>query len=319
MANQYNVACGMLVEPKNKPKRNVISTIIKRITGGTHDDEFKKCTPGFMCHSCRYRKALLCKKYHLYKKYGLKIALQYYFPNVSDNVIDKMCDIGVGNVERELRNYYENLYIKYKDESHSFFVNNILPQSFTYDNDVALKGNRFWKVILYMSIVSLYEKEFPCTTQISVRDTWSTRDDLDVYNNSDINYYYSFVDFFKLYLNLNTYTNTNFIDIYNIDDTNIDLNALFLIDSCKMLLAAFNWSITFLFDNSIFVNYDNHYYILNCFINTEFEKRIYVNIENNYDNIRHTTYEYLDLMVSNKLIVKASFKEYEWNYNNDSW
>lgn len=195
-----------------------------------------------MCRSCRYRKKLLCKKCHLYKKYSFKIALQHYFPNVTDNVIDKMCDIGVGNVERELRNYYENLYIKYKDESHSYFDNNILPQSFTYDNDVALKGKKFRKVILYMSIVSLYKKHFPYiahnnfngivdvenTSQIRVRDTWNmpTRDDLDVYNNSDINYY-SFVDFFKLYLHLNTFTNTDSIDRYNIDDTIIDLNALF--------------------------------------------------------------------------------------------
>jgi hypothetical protein len=129
MANQYNV-CGMLVEPKNKPRINIISKIIKRITGGTHDDEIKKCTPEFMCHSCRYRKKLLCKKYHLYNKYSFKMTLQYYFPNVSFNVISKMCDIGVGNVERELLNYYENLYIKHRRIAFIFRYN-ILPQSFT--------------------------------------------------------------------------------------------------------------------------------------------------------------------------------------------
>jgi hypothetical protein len=63
-----------------------------------------------------------------------------------------------------------------------------------------------------MSIVSLYEKDFPYiaqtnlngiidvenTTQINVRDTWNmsiTRDDLDVYKNSVINYN-SFCRFF---------------------------------------------------------------------------------------------------------------------------
>lgn len=77
---------------------------------GTHDDEFKKCTLEFMCHSCRYQKMTIMKRYHLYKKYSFKRSLQYYFPNVSENLINKMIDIGVGNVERELRNYYENIY-----------------------------------------------------------------------------------------------------------------------------------------------------------------------------------------------------------------
>jgi len=62
-----------------------------------------------------------------------------------------------------MRNYFEHLYVNVLDYAHVYFKTWVLPKSFMYDDDFALSGNPYWKVVAYVAIVNMYEHDFPYT------------------------------------------------------------------------------------------------------------------------------------------------------------
>jgi len=71
----------------------------------------------------------------------------------------KLVHIGVSDVERSMRDYYEELYVSNPDSGHAFFKNNILRKSpfSNCENDYALLGNNYWSKVLYLVLESEYK------------------------------------------------------------------------------------------------------------------------------------------------------------------
>lgn len=182
----------------------------------------------------------MCNNYHLYNRYyNFKLALQYYFPNASESVIYEMYKLSVGNIEREMRCYYEKLYIKNPDSSHSHFVNNILPKSFTYNDDFTLRGNKFWKVVLYVSGLEIYKNQYPDIARarlnaildyeiVNTKTCNNRARDIQQILHCDSNIHYTdneLYNFFQNFLYLNKYNyNTNDVEFYNFYQDFIYLN-----------------------------------------------------------------------------------------------
>jgi len=274
----------------------------------------------------------MCSNYHLYKnKYLLFSAIKYYFPAFKFNyeILDKMHSLGVGSVERDMRSYYEAMYITCPDSGHKYYTDNILPCSTTYDHDPALKFNNYWKVILYLSIVDIYNE----TYQSIARNNLNGILDVEQYNsksnislifdethqsiernrscdniseitrngvNDDITVHY-----FEMFMNYRYNNNidvivNNVIDRYNlhvaVDD---NVYQLYLLNLFGILMRLKRVSLKCLFDNNMTNIIDNYeYYAATC-ITPDIYKTFYINKNYMYTT---TAYDYLDLMVDHKSI-----------------
>jgi len=70
----------------------------------------------------------------------MQYVLYINFIYLPQNIILELVRIGSSDVERSMRDYYEELYIGETDENHNFFKNNVLRQSpfINCKNDYAL-------------------------------------------------------------------------------------------------------------------------------------------------------------------------------------
>jgi len=309
----YNVCCGNVISNSYRGLTMFLPCVKK--TG----NQSRTCNFHDMCQSCRTRKSQMCRNYHVYsQKNSTMLALQYYFPNVPRHVIQIMQKIGSSDVERDMRAYYERMYILSKDSGHLYYVNNILPKSFVYDDDVALAGNRYWKVILYASIISLYNNDYlsqPPTESLDIAlgplyDKPERSGSQSVCVKYDLitpplvfecEYRYMFITFFRTYLGSRKYIDPGFLSRYDLE-TDMDLNILFLINSCRALISLTNLSMKYLFDDSVvYVERVDKYYVLN-FCTEHIDTRICIDMESTC-NIK--PYDYLNLIVSDTSILKA--------------
>lgn len=320
MMNMYNTSCGDFID---KPLS--ITSPIKWLMW--YMAPKKVCTEMSMCKLCRSKKSKMCADYHLFRDKGrIRSALRYYFPNIASDeaLLSTMYNIGIGAVERGMRSYYENLYITHPDMNHMIFVNNVLPRSYTYDDDPALKNNNYWKVILYTSIVKTHSSEFAeiartrlngildtnrCTARSGGRDF---RKPLNPEPPESV-----FIEFFELYIE-NVYNNrlrTDYMDKYDLRSCiHIDVHKLQLISYCKILFDVFKYPIKYLYNTDyIQVNYlDCNYYVLTCNIpQAVFSKYGRISAKPTYDP---SSYDFLNLIVDDYMI-EAALDE----INDEAW
>jgi len=71
----------------------------------------------------------------------------------------ELVQIGLSEVERSMRDYYEELYISNPDSEHSFFKNSVLRKSpfSNCENDYALLGHNYWTKVLYLVLKGKYK------------------------------------------------------------------------------------------------------------------------------------------------------------------
>lgn len=276
--NIYNTSCGGPIIDE----RWSLKTTVKRLFGFQSP---KTCTLFSMCPSCRAKRSKMCGDYHLYKNIGkMNVTLRYYFKNISSDpaLLNTMYTLGVGAVERDMRSYYEKLYITRLDDNHKYFVDNVLPTTYTYDHDPALNNNNYWKVVLYISILKTHGSEFDkisrgrlsgilCDDYHVNRTVYHKfRQPLKQLSADEL-----FLEFFNLYIE-NVFNTVlckkyNNIEKYNLCSCiDIDINKLILTSCCKILFDILQQPVKNLFDidyirTQITTNYYFDYnYILTC-------------------------------------------------------
>lgn len=218
----------------------------------------------------------------------------------------------VRSIERELRGYYERLYIKNPDESHSYFMNNVLTSSFIYENDIALRGNNFWKVVLYTSGSEYYKNQTLVLKSI-LDDEKSDKNKSRPYDVSfldrgvnnrytDDDMYEIFYNIFTLYLNSYKHIDLNIFYKYNLDFNNYNMEELFLLNSCKLYLILFKLPMRCLFD--FFIYHHGPYMSI-------YGTDVYVAFDVDYrkeKTVEYNNLDYLDLMMDNKELKKKITK-----------
>lgn len=143
------------------------------------------CSSEWLCPKCFEKKKQLCRNYHLTKyTYNTLNALKYYFKNVPPFILDTINEYGSSEVERQMRTYYEQLYIQNTDTGHDYFKNNILRRDAIPKDDVALSNNNYWKIIFFLVLVNLYKHQPQFFNEDPVATTRSL-DDLSNINVTD--------------------------------------------------------------------------------------------------------------------------------------
>lgn len=190
-------------------------------------------------------------------------------------------------------------------------MDNILNESFAYDDDVALCGNNFWKTVLYVAGLKIYKDQYPDvarTTRLNAilnyENTYYKEEDMCERGTRDIpildrgtNNYYTdddlvgiFNNFFTLYLyNCNKRRDVNFFYKYNLDFDNCNIDQLFLLNSCSLYLNFFKLSLSNLF-NFYIDYYENHLTIILHNITT-------FNLNYYEETVDYSSLEYLNLMM----------------------
>lgn len=158
-ARSYNVLCGRDI--KNKKAASCFSQLKSKIFSSiiNNDQKIKKCNLDNLCVDCITRRGLLYNDYHLYDRPMLLVRVtKYYFKNLPGNVIREAVNIGSMDVERIMRDNYENLYIQTPDSGHNYFKFIIPAKSplSGFYKDYSLSGNSNWYKILYSVLLSLY-------------------------------------------------------------------------------------------------------------------------------------------------------------------
>lgn len=297
MDTLYNVFCGRVIEDN----QTTIMAAIKRLV---RKPEKKYCTFQSLCRECKFKRSVMCKNYHLYKhKYRLVTALKYYFPNFASDytLLDIMYNLGVGTVERGMRTYYEQMYVSNPDTGHRYFTDVILPRSYTYDHDPALRNNSYWKVILYVSIVDAYSHQFPIIARNGLNGILDTEkytaktvvhDPPQPLQRSQINFDTLLLNFFNEYVQHRVFDET-IVNKYNIDVYS-NVYKLILINSCMLMLKLYKLPLEYLFDRDVIYVMDaNDYYKLNC---NHDELFISVYVKKPQRKQRTMSYDYLNLM-----------------------
>jgi len=199
---------------------------------------------------------------------------------------------------------------------HQYFTDVILPRSYTYDHDPALKKNSYWKVIFYISIIETYGHQFPIIARNSLNGILDTEKYTAKTIAHDSLQYDSQMDFNTLLLNYfnefvqNQILDDTIVNKYNIDVyRNNNVYKLVLINFCKIILKLYKSPLKYLFDRDIiYVTDTDNYYVLTCNPN-EFFTSIYVKKPQHKQNT--SSYDYLNLMVDNNKI-KNAIIDNEW-------
>lgn len=108
----------------------------------------KTCSLDFLCKKCRFQKIELCKSYHLVNSLKYSNAVKKYV-TWFQWLIDDIIYYSAFDVELDLRNYYEQIYICNPDSGHLFWKQNLANNSIL-ENDVALSKIFYWKKISFL-------------------------------------------------------------------------------------------------------------------------------------------------------------------------
>lgn len=315
----YNVTCGRIIDENKCTVRRTLNSIWKRLAG-SKPIASARCTELSLCRDCAIKRRRLCDDYHLYNRsWRIVSALKYYYKSVPDRVIYRMYEIAVGNVERDLRNYYEKLYIGDRvDGAHEYFTNHVLPKSFTYDSDPALGDAKFWDAVLYTAVIETYSVsspasyyyggesspwsgscivhqtrgQTPVTAMRRAASAYDTRDGADVY------------EYFKMYLRSNKHVDVSAMHAYNLDyDGMVDVYRAFTIHSCRLMLIANKLPMSLLFDENYIsvVNVDGSRTVLNIFLEEIYDS-LYLYLA---ENARPRPCDYLDLSAEYSRIIEV--------------
>lgn len=148
----YNVFCG-------KPIKKTTS-FFSFLKSKVFNETVVTCSTNYLCINCKKHRSKLCQNYHLNSRpVRLVRDIEYYLKKLPEEVIKKVATIGSMDVERDMRDYYEKLYIVEPDSNHQYFKTNILAKSplSGLKNDYALSGNNYWYKILYLVLQRLYQ------------------------------------------------------------------------------------------------------------------------------------------------------------------
>lgn len=151
----YNAYCGKIIEKRLslldgiKNKLNIFNINVER------------CSFNNLCQCCHDRKRYMCQCYHLNRSPStLFRGLKCYFKNVPEHIIFNVQHFDSPRLERDMRTYFEDLYINNHDDGHDYFKNTVLADSSLVtdsQNDVALSRNNYWLRILYMVIIRKFK------------------------------------------------------------------------------------------------------------------------------------------------------------------
>ena len=157
MSESRNVYCGKRMDRKDSLLTRLMALLVGK--------KQVQCNSQSRCLDCKRKQQLLCRNYYLIYTTSLLDALNGRFSRVSMRFIREMHQLGVGEVERTMRDYYETLYIRpgEQDLGHRHFKERVLPKNPIPDNDVALRGNNYWKTILFLVLVNYYFE--PCCSR----------------------------------------------------------------------------------------------------------------------------------------------------------
>lgn len=112
-----------------------------------------------LCESCKKKRSLLCNAYHISRKfYSYKVDVMKYF-NKSVPFLEDLVRYSAFDVEIDMRQYYERLYISKSDEGHNYWLDSLRKQSLTVDVKDFLNEYNYWKKLLYLIMVKRLNDE----------------------------------------------------------------------------------------------------------------------------------------------------------------
>jgi len=105
----------------------------------------------YLCVKCKYKQRQHCNLYHNIEKKFIEYYLRDWIilktqPQLKLEIISH----ALVDIEIELRNYYEQIYIKQTDDGHYFYKQSLINRSTTYYNNLfKTNKNNYYKLILF--------------------------------------------------------------------------------------------------------------------------------------------------------------------------